>query len=267
MGRRLKTGLAKAGEVDPILRTADAPATGLISELPALCFGAPILSDEQGTPAHCTLFIGAIRDARIRISKFEFASGGPPSLRHLRIMTSNNDPHAEFIRLLNVVHRRLLAYLVSLLGNRHDAEDVLQKASLTMWRRFDSFDRNALDAEAGFLAWARTVAFYEAKNFQRAAARSRLRFSEELLAIIAEERVADLAHVDERTEALEHCLGKLDEPSQRLVEAAYFEEGSLAKLAEQLGRAPQTLYNKLNIIRRKLAECVTQRLANEGGAA
>jgi RNA polymerase sigma-70 factor (ECF subfamily) len=185
---------------------------------------------------------------------------------HITLMMPDSDHHADFIRLLNAVHRRLLAYLVSLLGNRHDAEDVLQRASVTMWRRFYSFDASRTTVNEDFLSWACTVAFYEAKNFQRAAARSRLQFSEELLAIVAEERVADLSSVDDRAAALEHCLGRLDDASQRLVEAAYFEEGSLLKLAEQLGRAPQTLYNKLNIIRRKLAECVMQRLASEGGA-
>lgn len=176
------------------------------------------------------------------------------------------DPHANFVLLLNAAHRRLLGYLTSLLGNRHDAEDVLQKASMTMWRRFESFDASGAKPEEDFLSWACTVAFYEAKNFQRAAARSRLQFSEELLAIIADERVGDLANVNVRAEALEQCLRNLDDASAKLVEAAYFEEGSLLTLAEQLGRAPQTLYNKLNIIRRKLAECVTARLA-EGGAA
>jgi len=176
------------------------------------------------------------------------------------------DPHANFILLLNSAHRRLLAYLVSLLGSRHDAEDVLQKASVTMWRRFETFDASRATANDDFLSWACTVAFYEAKNFQRAAARSRLHFSNELLEILASERPADLAQTDARHEALGHCLKSLDEPGRKLVEAAYFEEGSIATLAEQLGRAPQTLYNKLNIIRRKLADCVMQRLG-EGGAA
>ncbi len=172
----------------------------------------------------------------------------------------DSDPHTNFVCLLNAAHRRLLAYLISILGNRHDAEDVLQKASVTLWKRFESFEQGS-----DFLAWACTVAFYEAKNFQRAAARSKVHFSDELLAIIADERVVDLAQTDVRVEALDHCLEKLDEPARKLVEAAYFEEGSVLKLAEQLGRAPQTLYNKLNVIRRSLAVCVTTRLA-EGGA-
>ena len=38
------------------------------------------------------------------------------------------DRQTEFVQLLNGAHRRLLAYLVTLLGNLQDAEDVLQTA-------------------------------------------------------------------------------------------------------------------------------------------
>lgn len=165
------------------------------------------------------------------------------------------------MRQLSAAHRLLRGYLVSLLGNRHDADDVLQMTSLTLWRKFSSFEPGT-----DFTAWACTVAFYEAKNFQRAAARSRLYFSEALMQTLADERPADLARTGPRHEALGHCLQKLDDAGRQLVEAAYLEEGSLLLLAEKLGRAPQTLYNKLNIIRRSLAECVARRLAQEGAA-
>jgi RNA polymerase sigma-70 factor (ECF subfamily) len=166
------------------------------------------------------------------------------------------DRHEEFVLLLNGAHRRLLGYLVSLLGNRMDAEDVLQRASLTLWRKFDTFE-----AGSDFIAWASTVAFYEARNFQRLAMRSRLQFSDALLETIAAERTTDLAHCDARHEALEQCLAKLDESGRQLVAAAYADGGDIGALAEQLGRARQTLYNKLNVIRRNLADCVTRRLA------
>lgn len=174
---------------------------------------------------------------------------------------SNNrdESHEEFVRLLNSSHRQLLGYLVSILGNRHDAEDVLQRTSITLWRKFASFERGT-----NFAAWASTVAFYEARNFQRIGARSRLVFSDALLEILDTERSNDIAHTDARHEALGHCMEKLDESGRRLVEATYLEGSDIGLLAEQLGRAKQTLYNKLNIIRRLLADCVTRRLAEEG---
>lgn len=167
-----------------------------------------------------------------------------------------DDRHEEFVRALSEAHRPLLGYLVSLVGNRHDAEDVLQRASITLWRRFDTFERGT-----NFMAWAATVAFYEAKNFQRVAARERLRFSDTLVETLADERRQDFSAADERREMLEKCIAKLDAPAREIVEVAYVEEGAIAKLAGRLGRAPQTIYNRLNFIRRSLASCVEQRLA------
>lgn len=168
---------------------------------------------------------------------------------------SNSDRQAEFVQLLNAAHRRLLGYLVSLLGNLQDAEDVLQRASVTMWQKFEVFESGT-----DFFAWASTVAFYEARNLQRLNSRSRLVFSDDLLKLLAEERSQDIVDVDPRHEALSECIQELDEPSRKLLETAYLDTGSVATLAEQLGRAPQTLYNKLNALRRLLANCVERRI-------
>jgi RNA polymerase sigma-70 factor (ECF subfamily) len=167
------------------------------------------------------------------------------------------DRHTQFVLLLNAAHRPILAYLTSLLGNRHDAEDVLQRASLTMWQRFDTFELGT-----DFRAWGSTVAFFEAKNFLRTAARSRLQFSDALLQTLSDERLVDLGNTERRLDALDGCLKKLDEPARRLVQAAYFSEGSLTALAATLQRAPQTLYNKLNLVRKMLAECMAGQLAH-----
>ena len=168
----------------------------------------------------------------------------------------DEDAHALFVRLLSSSHRRLLGYLISMLGRREDAEDVLQRASVTLWRRFDTFQPGT-----DFLAWASTVCFYEAKNFQRVAARSKVVFNDALLELLAHERIADLPAQDLRIDALRDCLAKLDDSGRKLLEAAYIDRSNIGQLATQLGRAPQTLYNKLNILRRLLAECIQQHTA------
>src|SRR3954469_6721768 len=95
----------------------------------------------------------------------------------------------QFITLLNAAHGRLLGFLRVMLGNSADAEDVLQRTSMTIWRKFAEYD-----PARDFFSWASSFAFYEAKNFQRVAARSRLHFDDELMERMAEERVADLDH-------------------------------------------------------------------------
>ena len=167
----------------------------------------------------------------------------------------------QFITLLNAAHGRLLGFLRVMLGNNADAEDVLQRASMTIWRKFGEFDPSK-----DFFAWASSFAFYEAKNFQRVSARSRLHFDDELMERLAEERVADLDHREARLAAVDRCIEELGDTDRELVREFYLNKTEVAALAERLGRAPQTLYNKLNTLRRLLAECMKRRLALEAGA-
>lgn len=168
-------------------------------------------------------------------------------------------PSSElFITLLNAAHGRLLGFLRVMLGNNADAEDVLQRASMIIWQKFSEYDRSK-----DFFAWASSFAFYEAKNFQRVSARSRLHFDDELLQRLAEERLTDLDHREARLAAMDRCIEELDEPSRELVREFYVNNTDVTTLAARLGRAPQTLYNKLHILRRLLAECMQRRLAQE----
>lgn len=160
------------------------------------------------------------------------------------------------MRLLNGAHGLLLRYVLSLVGNRHDAEDVLQRASVVMWRRFATFESGT-----DFIAWATTVAFYEARNFQRVTGRSRLGFDEALLDTLAAERALHARQWEARSDALEICLEKLSPENRALVEAVYTRGEDARTLAQREGRATQTIYNKLNALRRALADCVRQRLA------
>lgn len=143
--------------------------------------GAGGRSIQRGPPSGIGFGFGEIRRTEFhgRLSPIFFSkrqpvrtySGMPQSPETNPKNDDDNDDRSQrFVVQLNASHRSLLAYLVSLLGNRHDAEDVLH-ASVTMWRRFATFETGT-----DFLAWASTVAFYEARNFQRVAARSRPAF-------------------------------------------------------------------------------------------
>lgn len=166
---------------------------------------------------------------------------------------------AEFVALLTEAHSKLLGYLMSLLGQQNDAEDVLQQASVIMWEKFNTFEPGT-----DFFRWASRIAFYEARNFQRMASRSRLHFDDDLLATLSEERLEDLSLKSTRVSALESCLQKLSEANCKLVKATYCDRSSIVQLAGQLKVAPQTLYNRLNLIRRALADCVERQLHRSG---
>jgi RNA polymerase sigma-70 factor (ECF subfamily) len=166
-----------------------------------------------------------------------------------------------FLRLFLQNERRLYAYVLALLPNRADADDVLQEASLVMWDKFDP-ERPPDD----FAAWGCRIAYFKVLDFRKKRQRGRALFSQAML-----ERVADTAaeqaatlQLDERREALAGCIEKL-RPRERDLLARRFTDGaSVESIAAGAGRSADAVYKALAKIRLALFDCVTRRLAAEG---
>ena len=165
-----------------------------------------------------------------------------------------SDRRPEFEKCLIEARSSLFRFVLSLVGNAQDAEDVIQRASITMWRRFSEFEKGT-----NFIAWSFVVASFEAKNFLRSSSRSVVRFDEELFEKLAREREVDIRNDDTRLEALDECMQQLDPQSKALVESVYMRGEEIKDLAQREGRAPQTFYNRLNFIRRILTDCLRQK--------
>ena len=167
----------------------------------------------------------------------------------------SNERRAEFEQNLESVRARLLRFVISLVASSQDAEDIVQRASVAMWRRFSTFETGT-----DFLAWAYAFAAFETKNFARSSGRSVVLFDETLFDKISADRQADLQNHNARLEALEECVKGLDPESQTLLEAVYARGEHIKDLAHREGRAPQTFYNRLNFLRRALTECMQNKL-------
>src|SRR5215468_2652533 len=89
-----------------------------------------------------------------------------------------------FLRLFLQNERRLYGYILTLLPNRADADDVLQEASLVMWDKFD--DRQP---PADFTAWGCRIAYFKVLDFRKRCQRSRVFFSQPMLERLAETAV------------------------------------------------------------------------------
>jgi RNA polymerase sigma-70 factor (ECF subfamily) len=192
--------------------------------------------------------------------------GGPvksPVLRNACAAPGDSGPdrYEYFLNLFARDRERIFAYIFSLLPHHADAEDVFQRCSILLWRKIDQFER-----DGSFYAWAVGVAFYEVRNFLRVADRDRLQFDLDLIDQLAARRVESLEGDDDRAAALRQCLEKLKRGERELLEQVYGDERSVKEMAEASGRAPQTLYNQLSQIRRRLFHCMGQNLAREGGA-
>src|SRR5438067_6364623 len=86
-----------------------------------------------------------------------------------------------FLRLFLQNERRLYAYVITLLPNRNDADDVLQEASLVMWDKFA--DHHPPD---DFAAWGCRIASFKVLVFCKKRQRSRVLFGQAFLERLAE---------------------------------------------------------------------------------
>ncbi len=156
--------------------------------------------------------------------------------------------------------RRIFAYILTLLPHRADAEDVLQEVSVIMWEKFDEGA-----PPADFVAWGCRIAFFRIRDYRRRQRRQRVAFGEAMVERVAETLSGPKPlHLDERREALAHCLEKLGRPDRDLL-AERLKEGATARsAAESVGRSVDVVYKALARIRRALHDCVARTLAAEG---
>jgi RNA polymerase sigma-70 factor (ECF subfamily) len=161
---------------------------------------------------------------------------------------------AEYLRRHQT---RLYGYIHSLVRDLNDADDLFQRTTLILWRKFGEFDRGLC-----FFSWACGVARLEVANFLRGRSRQRLYFSDDLNLLLVEAQ-AELANeeLDARRDALSRCIEKLRQRDRELLTECYAD--SVQGAARRRGRSPQSVYNSLRRIRRALYECIARAIAHE----
>jgi len=163
-----------------------------------------------------------------------------------------------FVRLFARHEPDLHRYVMSLVLNLADAEEIVQETAAALWRKFQDYD-----ADSPFLPWAMRFAYYEVLAFRKRSRRLR-QFSDALLESLADERAAAQPLLEAQRAALSHCLSKLSPDHRELLHERYSSDESIADLARRTGRQANTLYKTLNRLRLRLHDCITQRLRAGG---
>jgi RNA polymerase sigma-70 factor (ECF subfamily) len=169
------------------------------------------------------------------------------------------DHQEEFVALYVQHQVAIRSFVRTLLPDPADAEDVMQTASLTMWRRFQQFRPGT-----SFRNWAFQVAKFVAMKHVARKARDRHRFSEETMGMLAQHAEANHERLANERRALTYCVEQLGEEDRQVLAACYSSGTTLKEFAEQLGRTPNAIYKQLGRIRAALVACVRRRLQREG---
>ena len=177
-------------------------------------------------------------------------------LHHDQLTQANAGAGQEYLRLLSGAYARLYRQIVSLVGNLHDADDVLQDVCVVLWEKFPQYD-----SQGNFGHWASVIAVNVCRNFLR---KKNRRYATAL----HDEIATQVAHVHNgtsellelRRETLRQCLGKLSEQEHELLQHVYGNRDSVVELAEKAGHSPNRLYGRLFRIRKRLMDCINQTL-------
>jgi len=157
----------------------------------------------------------------------------------------------RFLALLMSNQRRVHAFILSLVPNRNDADDLLQESIIVMWRKFESFQPGT-----DFLAWAMAIARFEVMRHRQKHARSKLVFGEDLLDSLAAMTLAKSEQFEARHDALERCLGKLSDRDRELITLRYQEGLAIKEVASRVGRPAGGMYKAMARVHTALSLCV-----------
>lgn len=162
----------------------------------------------------------------------------------------------EFVRLLGQNQRRIFIFVMSMVPNLDDAEEIIQETNLLLWREFESFRPGT-----NFAAWSCRVALNQTLAWRKRKRRDRLEFSPAFLEAVATESSAEADRLEERSRVLAQCIEKLPERHRRLLRTRYSERRGIEVISQELGRTTAAVYRSLSRIRHTLHECVTHTIS------
>ncbi|HEX8914375.1 MAG TPA: sigma-70 family RNA polymerase sigma factor [Humisphaera sp.] len=159
--------------------------------------------------------------------------------------------HLLAVQRLFVQHQPALeSYVLAIVRDFALAQDVVQDAFLAVTRKAGTFDLGS-----NFLAWASTVARFEALMAMRRAGRAAL--GEEALALLA---ASEPAHrPPPRAEWLDRCLERLAPTARRIMHLRYEDALTPSEIARLIGWTPNAVRVAASRARADLRACLELR--------
>lgn len=174
--------------------------------------------------------------------------------------------YSEFVGLLARHDQAIRRFVRSLLPSREGVDDVMQETALECWKKFSDFvPSDPGGATVEFVRWACVIARYKALSWQRDRARDRLVFRDSVVELLAQAAMKSIDQQELERQAIQHCLAEMPREQRRLVLSVHSPGESIALIANETGEKARRLYSKVNVLRKRLLECVRGRLAVEVG--
>lgn len=170
------------------------------------------------------------------------------------------EQHRLFAERLVRNQQRVFRFIVSLVANRADAEELFQQTCLTLWECWERYH-----PELEFFPWACGIAHNHVRNFQRRRQNAQVQLNADVLELLAQRSRELQEREDNRLAALQDCLAQLTDRNRQVIET-YYGGHTVSEIAKQQCASANAIYKLLDRIRLALHNCVSLRLAR-GGAS
>ena len=167
----------------------------------------------------------------------------------------------EFVRRFVQSQQDLYGYILSLVPNTTDAQDILQETAVALWAKVEEYD-----LDAPFMPWAIQFAWQQVRKFRLYQARRHrhvISLSDDAVAALEADRATFDALAADRGQTLQDCMTKLLDDDRLLLRERYDLKLSMREAAKQRGVEPNHLYKRLGRIRQTLLDCINNTMAAE----
>lgn len=164
----------------------------------------------------------------------------------------------DYGELVSQHAQHVLGFVMRLLSDRSEAEDVAQDVFVKAYQRLDTFR-----GDSSFLTWVLRIAYHESVNHLRRQRPCMIELDE----VAAHSDMMSCSTIDkefttgsdERIQLLEKAVEDLKPDDQLLIHMYYYEERSLNDIAYIMDAEPNTLSQRLRRIRKRLMVMIKQK--------
>jgi len=168
-------------------------------------------------------------------------------------MTDLKNSSQELVPLITEFQGRLYGFLLSILGNPDQANEVLQETNLIMWKKSEEFQIGT-----NFKAWSFRIASLQAMAYRQKQMRDKHVFDEDLFVDMVQE--ATKLDCDNEIDALQECMATLPPKQNEMIQLRYLDRMSIKDVAKKLEKKENAIMQTLYRIRNQLSECIDRRM-------
>jgi RNA polymerase sigma-70 factor (ECF subfamily) len=165
--------------------------------------------------------------------------------------------YEDFLRLFRANEDRLFGFILKLLPNFAVAEDIMQETMMTMWRKFEEFEKGT-----SYAAWGMKIARFKIMEFHHQNHRAGVMY-------LADDILGQLTDDDgpgklenSYLEALHGCVDKLKDPNLKMIKLRYSQQLSIKQIAEELSVSANVVYKAMAKIHFMLQQCIEKATAH-----